>query len=121
MQKRKFSRVVFQSEAAVQFEDREIKGEVKNLSLKGMFLSTAERVPVDKEVEIKVFLSGSTSELILSVKGTVKRHEDNGMAFAFSVMDLDSFIHLKNIIAYNMGDSEVVMEEFFQYMEQDKF
>ena len=120
MQKRKFSRVEFKSEAFVQREGLQIKGEVDNLSLKGMFLNTAQKHPLNEAVDITIYLSGTSSELAINLKGIVVRHEDRGIAVNFNWMDLDSFIHLRNVIAYNMGDKDAVMEEFFNYMRANK-
>ena len=39
------------------------------------------------------------------------RTADDGVGFTFEKMDLDSYMHLKNIIAYNIDDAEKVMEE----------
>lgn len=121
MQKRKFSRVQFQSEALVKSESREVRAEVANLSLKGMFLKTEEKFPVNEAVDMKIFLSGTSSELTINVNGTVVRNEDSGLGIVFNRMDLDSFIYLRNVISYNIDDDATVMEEFFRYMRPDEF
>lgn len=116
MEKRHFTRVVFQSEAVVKSKDESLKGEIGNLSLNGMFLNAPGALPVSEPVEVEIFLSGSTSKLVLKMEGTVARDTPEGLAIQFKGMSLDSFIHLKNIIAYNRGDEEKVMEEFYEYM-----
>lgn len=116
MEKRGFTRVSFRTEATVEFKDQTIRGEVENLSLKGMFLKTPEKMKKNEEVSIKILLSGTSSELFINVKGVVVRSESNGAGFQFNGMDLDSFIHLKNVIAYNEGDEGKIMDEFFRYM-----
>lgn len=116
MEKRDFTRITFKTEAIVSLKDQEIRGEVKNLSLKGMFLLTPKKIDMNEEATIKILLSGASSELFISVTGLVVRVEENGVAFQLTGMDLDSFIHLKNVIAYNEGDEGKVMEEFFKFM-----
>ena len=118
--KRNFTRVTFDSEATVHYGDLTIRGKIDNLSLQGMLLRTSEKVPLNEEVEIKVSLSGASSELVVSLTGKAIRGTEDFLAFKFDGMDLDSFIHLKNIIAYNMGNEREVMEEFFKYMERDR-
>jgi len=118
MERRNFTRVPFQSRAVVSYEGKNFEGEVKNLSLNGMLLQVAERLPLDEEVEIKMFLSGTSSELSLNLKGKVSRHEYVGLAFHFTGMDLDSFTHLRNIVAYNTDEGTEVMEEFFRFMKR---
>ena len=116
MDKRHFTRVVFQSEAIVKSKDKTLKGEIGNLSLNGIFLNAPGALPVSEPVEVEIFLSGTTSELALKMEGTVLRDSPEGLAIQFKGMSLDSFIYLKNIISYNRGDEEKVMEEFYEYM-----
>lgn len=120
MEKRHFTRILFQTEALMEHHGRSFRGGVENLSLKGMMLKTADKVPVDEVVAIKIFLSGSSSELAIDVMGKVVRHEPEGLAIVFEKIDLDSFIHLKNVVAYNTGDDTEVMEEFYSHMRTPK-
>lgn len=112
MEKRNFTRIIFQTEAAVVSEDLRIRGEVENLSMNGMLLRTPDRIPVSANAEIRIVLSGASPEISVEAKGHALRHESDGIAFQFDEMDLDSFIHLKNIIAHNRGDDGDVAEEF---------
>ncbi|MCE5245203.1 MAG: PilZ domain-containing protein [Syntrophobacteraceae bacterium] len=112
MEKRNFTRIIFHTEAAVVSGDLRIKGEVENLSMNGMLLRTPDRIPVSANAQIRIVLSGASPEISVEAKGHTLRHESDGIAFQFDEMDLDSFIHLKNIIAYNRGDDGDVAEEF---------
>lgn len=120
MEKRNFTRVLFQTEAVVGFADREIRGEIENLSMNGMFLLTSEKVTENEALEIKISLSGASSELSIDLKGTVVRQTPRGVAIQFKEMDLDSFIHLKNTVAYNRGDENEIMEEVYKFIERKK-
>lgn len=112
MEKRNFTRIIFQTEAAVASGDLRINGEVENLSMNGMFLRTPDRIPVSANAEIRIVLSGASPEISVETKGHALRHESDGIAFQFDEMDLDSFIHLKNIIAHNRADDGDVAGEF---------
>lgn len=116
MERRNFSRVLFQTTVVVQSPVGNADGEIVNLSLGGLLLKTPERLPVGVDVDVRVSISGTTSELQLKLMGRVARHTDDGIGIQLRGMDLDSFIHLKNIIAYNMGQEEKVMEEFLEFM-----
>ncbi len=118
MEKRDFTRVPFKTEAIVEWKDRSIRGEVKNLSLKGMLLETAEPVELNQAVHIRILLSGASSELSIKIDGAVVRRDARGTAFEFTGMDLDSFIHLRNIITFNGGDESRIMEEFQKHMKR---
>jgi len=116
MEKRNFTRVVFQSEATVRARDKTLQGEMENLSLNGMFFKVPEALSMDEPVEVEILLSGTSSALSLRIEGHVSRISDDGVAIQFKGMSLDSFIHLKSIIAYNTGDEEEVMKEFYTYL-----
>ncbi len=114
MEKRKHRRVTFRTEATVKCGEVKISGTVDNLSMKGMFLNTTERLAGEGPLDISIVLSGSSTVLSLSLKGKVVRQTDSGSAIEFSEMDLDSFTHLRNVVAYNCDDADEISEEYFR-------
>lgn len=118
MSMRKFSRVPFQVLATVSAGGRSFKGQVENLSMNGLFLLTGERLPLGEPVEIELLLAGVTPELKIACSGHVSRLQDNGIGLQFEKVDLDSYTHLKNIIAYNTADPDKVMDEICSNIEE---
>jgi hypothetical protein len=110
-EQRRKVRVEFRSEATVTYKEKTITGNISNLSMKGLLLESTERFPVDETVDITIKLSGSTTDLSVRILGKVLRHEENGMAIEFKEMELDSFIHLRNIVFY--ADRE--LHEFYEF------
>lgn len=119
MSSRQFSRVHFTVSATICSTERCFEGTVENLSMHGMFLVTDERLPVDEAAAITITLSGVAPEIALTINGKVCRVAENGLGFVFEKIDLESFTHLKNIIAYNIDDPEKVMEEICHPGEKD--
>lgn len=111
MATRKFSRVLFRVVATITAGTRRFHGDVKDLSMSGMFLETAERLDIGSEVDISIVLTGTSPKIEVTFNGVVSRVDENGLAFNFRKMDLDSYTHLKNIVAYNLDDAEKVTEE----------
>ena len=111
MSTRKFSRVQFNVAATIKSAGRQFQGAVENLSMAGMFLVTSERLADGEPVDITIVLTGTHPEIAVNFTGVVTRLAENGVGFTFEKMDLDSYMHLKNIIAYNIDDAEKVMEE----------
>lgn len=111
MSTRKFSRVRFNVAATVRVAGRQFQGAVENLSMTGMFLVTNERLADGEHADISIVLTGTQPEIAVSFIGIVTRIAEDGVGFTFEKMDLDSYMHLKNIIAYNIDDAEKVMEE----------
>jgi hypothetical protein len=118
MSTRQFSRVNFHVGATIKTSERQFQGNVENLSMRGMLLVTEERLQVGEMVDITISLSGTSPELAISFSGKVCRVTDDGIGFNFEKIDLDSYTHLKNIIAYNIDDSEKVMEEIYHSIDE---
>lgn len=111
--RRRNSRVPFKATITMRFDHRSYEHcETADLSLKGVWVKGVGGHKLGEKCEVELYLTGSTSNVHLSMKGEVVRVEADGLALRFFAIDLDSFFHLKNIIAYNLGDSEQVDEEF---------
>ena len=114
--KRHFSRVGFKVSALLQAEGIALTGEVKDVSLRGLYFVTEELIPVGTPVEITIYLSASEPPIVINVKGVVARLVPGGIGCAFDKMDVDSFTHLRSIISYQGGDESKVMSEFTEYV-----
>lgn len=119
MSMRKFSRVPFHVVATVTAGSRSFQGAVSDLSMNGLFLETSERLPEGDAVEIVIALAGTEPELRVAFSGRVARLTETGIGFHFEKVDLDSYTHLKNIIAYNMADPDKVLEEIYSNIEEN--
>jgi hypothetical protein len=118
MSTRKFSRVHFQVDATVTASDRRFCGEVENLSMNGMFMVTGEQLQPGEPVNIAITLSGVSPEIQVRISGTVSRIVENGIGFTFEKTDLDSYTHLKNIVAYNTDDADKILEEIHHAIDE---
>ncbi len=113
MEKRSNTRVTFGVGAVIKYKKQAIKCKVINLSLNGVLLKAGKEIPKDAKVKVGISMEGTTSKLKINVEGVVTRSAVAETAIAFNSIDLDSFIHLKNIVAYNEGNEEKIMQEFF--------
>ncbi len=84
-----------------------LKGNSKDLSLKGLFVNTQIKVPAQTKCFVKVYLSGGMSDIELLINATIVREKDNGMGIEFDSMDVETYSHLKNIVYYNSIDDSV--------------
>ena len=116
MEKRELIRVPFQIEATILHQDQTFQGKVENLSLKGMFIQTNGSFQLQDMIQITIHLAGESSDLEIKVSGIVVRMTEQGIGIQFEKIDLDSFIHLRNIVAYNRGDEDKVMDEFCDFI-----
>lgn len=122
MEKRKLSRVNFNIRALLSYKGLNFEGDVENLSLSGIFIRTGNKLDIglNETMDIKINMLGSSSDLNINLKGIVVRNDEKGIGLKFEKVDLDSFIHLKNIIAYNFGDEDRIMDEFFNFISEKK-
>ncbi len=121
-ERRGFLRVPFETE--LEITSREDGTTVrstssKDISLKGIYCLTEEPFPKDTPCSIRLHVSGTRSKLWLELEGHVVRTDDTGMALSFDAMELDVFIHLKNILYYNSGEPERIDEEIMRFNENE--
>ncbi len=111
-ERRKNTRVAFKTTVDVRFQGGSFaECEIKDLSVKGFFVFGVRGRKKGDPCELKLCLSGASSELCLQMKGEVVRVLDQGVGVAFLEIDLDSFYHLKNIVYYNAEDPDLIDEE----------
>ena len=111
-ERRKHTRVPFQATVDVKLLDKHYaKCETENLSLKGVSVLGISDHQIGEKCDISLALSGSTSELRLSMQGEIVRVQQNSIALKFTKIDIDSFYHLKNIIYYNSEDPDIIDKE----------
>lgn len=90
MKNRRYERTDCQTEALIRYRGAAIKGEVENLSLKGLFVKTDQKIDVGEQVEISIFFHGADSDLSFSLQATVIRAAEHGIGFNFQKIDVDS-------------------------------
>ena len=116
LEKRNFSRVDFKVSALLQSEGVALKGEVKDVSLHGLYIATDQQIPVGTPVEITIYLSTSAEPVVINVSGAVVRLMPGGIGCSFEKIDVDSFAQLRSVISYQGGDESKIMAEFAEYV-----
>ncbi len=106
--KRQGQRVDFKTQITLRIGESEYHytGSSKDLSLKGLFVNSEKKIPMDTNCLVQIFLTGMTEKVTLNMRGQIVRTDDMGTAIAFTSMDLDSYTHLKNIVRYNISDPD---------------
>ncbi|MDY0187819.1 MAG: PilZ domain-containing protein [Syntrophus sp. (in: bacteria)] len=116
MGERQFSRIAFDRHVTLKIGDSASPAEIENISLKGALLKTGRPFNLQDVVILELPLSGEPDPRVLTIEGTVVRCEQNKAAVHFTRMDPDSFVLLKNIMAYNQGDEAIVRGELADYL-----
>jgi len=81
--KREFTRIPLHAAAWIRSDGDIIKGEVADLSLSGVFVSTAGRLAIDQSVEVTIF-DAATLRTIHDLKAKVVRVTGKGIGLHFA-------------------------------------
>jgi hypothetical protein len=108
---REFTRVTVSARTVIKGGGTTVSAaQTHSVSMKGMSIQCAERLPVGTECEIEIILV--EGEVEIQVLGTVVKNLPDGMAFVFTkILGLESFEHLRNMVYYNTDDVEQVETE----------
>lgn len=100
-EQRQARRIVFNTRALVRYDQgqsTEARVDTANISLKGLYLETEDRLPIDTPCTIEIHLTGPTSVMDFKVRGRICRHDQGGMGIAFTHLDPDSALHIVNLV-----------------------
>ena len=111
-EKRRFARIPFRVKAEMTINNRAYSAEtINNLSVGGCLLPIEVDVDTGAKCRLKIFLSGTNSELFVQVAGKVIRCEPGAVAIKFTEIEPDSLFHLHNIVRFNFPDTDQVEQE----------
>lgn len=111
-ERRRRTRVVFTTEVELTSGDQTVRSSrSRDVSMTGIFIYTDQRLEPGSVCEITVRLQGASSDLRLTAQGRVARVTEDGLAVEFTSLDLDSYVHLRNLIVYNAEDPDGILEE----------
>ena len=87
-EKRRFARLALHSDVNIKRDKTVIMGVVENLSLKGVFVKTNEKIPLDDSVEVTIY-TYSTPDHLCDLRARVVRVTDTGIGLEFEKTILD--------------------------------
>lgn len=107
-ERRRGERVTFQVHATLGTDEVQIQSKVtENLSIVGVFVLCDPVLEIGTLCNIQLELTGRSSMLRLDMQGRIARSvPGKGLGVEFVSVDLDCYIHLRNIIEYNRFLSE---------------
>lgn len=111
MENRNFTRVIFCECASIKHDSQMFFGDIKNVSLQGLFIKTTQKIPLHTPVEVTVYNSQNSS---IYLNASVVRCEDAGLGIQICGMDVNSFVHLRNAVTMHCNDHNLIMKETFK-------
>lgn len=119
MERRDANRVNFTTRGEVESSGELVTGKVENLSLSGFFLHTEHGFEQDQLYPFRIKLAGDSDRAVIAGSGRAARLTPGGCGFKFVSLDLDSFGHLRNAVAYNEASLEEADEDFHRFLKHN--
>lgn len=119
MERRDANRVEFTARGEIDTAAGVVSGRVENLSLSGFFLHTQQMFELEQLYPGRILLSGDSDGAVISGKCRAARQTAEGFGFKFVSLDLDSFAHLRNAVAYNEASLEEADEDFHRFLKHN--
>jgi len=114
MNEREFTRVRIQIPVDVEAGGKKIFGEVRDISLDGLWLPTTVPVSERTPCRVTIHLDGA---ITIRADGVVVRSEPDGIAIhLLELLELESYEHLRNLILYNAVDPAQAEQEFDSHL-----
>jgi c-di-GMP-binding flagellar brake protein YcgR len=110
--KRNFSRIDFAASTVVSCDDQGYSGDLLNISLKGALIEFDHDVPLELDKEYTLRIALAASDIVLSFQTKVVHRQDKKFGFTFVGLDLETIIHLRRLLAINLGDDDTITQEF---------
>lgn len=114
--RREFTRASVHIEAEVTSnETSTVTGNVRDVSMNGLFLECQAAVSIGTPCLVIVHLGDDREAPRIQIGGTVARTQADGIAITFTeVLGLDSYDHLRNLVRFNAGKALEHVEEELQ-------
>jgi len=112
-ERRKRTRVKFSIEVVVTVDNLNVRVQSYNFSLKGMLCSSNRLFQENQPCRVTLNLTQESKEepIRAVIHGRVVRTGPEETAIDFSVMDTESFLHLRRIVELNAGEPERITRE----------
>ncbi len=109
--KRRFSRVPFQSKVLVSSEDGKWFCELIDISLKGILITLPSNWTAEPGEQFQVELVLDPHEAIIRMESAVAHIENDHVGLVCQHIDIDSISHLRRLVELNVGNPEILQRE----------
>lgn len=110
-EQRHFQRVPFATSSTVAFRGERHDAEVVDISLKGALLSLSSPPAIQRGETCTVAIALSNSDIVIEFEAVVAHLRDLLLGVKLLKIDIDSMIHLRNIVELNTANPDQVRKE----------
>lgn len=120
MGKRRFSRVSFAEKSIIEFQGSSFDVDILNISLKGALVQLADGFTCRQGDNWKLSFQLGNSDIVMEFMAVVVHTSGSQAGVKFLETDLNTMIHLRNLMEARTMDPEKVRGELDFLIETDK-
>ncbi len=109
--RRKYSRLTFQTESALLAGGREYVTTLNDISLKGALVEKPKDWPQDPRLRCTLRIQLLGSQIAFLMEMEVANSDRRGLGLRCISIDVDSVIHLRRLLELNLGDPTLAERE----------
>jgi hypothetical protein len=114
MERRRFSRIIYQTPALIFQGARRVATKVQDLSLHGALLSVSDTSELDIRQPIHIEISLPDSDIIIQMTAHIVDQVDQTLRVCIECIDVDSITHLRRLVELNVGNDILLHRELEQ-------
>ncbi|MBE8606596.1 PilZ domain-containing protein [Vibrio cyclitrophicus] len=111
IERRQFSRVVYQVPTELSQGSVNVSGSVQDLSLHGLLIQCDDFQQLSHDIPVQVSFTLANSDINIQLEATIVSTINTSMRLRIEHLDIDSISHLKRLIELNVGDDELLYRE----------
>ncbi|WP_373949860.1 PilZ domain-containing protein [Vibrio pomeroyi] len=111
VERRQFSRVIYQVPTEISQGQVNVSGSVQDLSLHGLLIQCEEWQQLSHDVPVHVSFMLTNSDINIQLEATIVSTINTSMRLRIEHLDIDSISHLKRLVELNVGDDKLLYRE----------
>ncbi len=111
LERRKFSRVIYQVPTEISQGQVNVSGSVQDLSLHGLLIQCDKLQQLRTDIPVQVSFKLENSDINIQLEATIVSTINTSMRLRIEHLDIDSISHLKRLVELNVGDDELLYRE----------
>jgi len=119
-ERRKFSRITLQADAHIHQSngDLYLRCSVVDISLKGLLIHTPSNWRGARGSTFHIDIVIDNAQLVIKMRCVVAHVDKEYVGFSCEHIDIESITHLKQLIAFNVGNTELLDRELSSLLTQ---
>ncbi|MBW3697047.1 PilZ domain-containing protein [Vibrio sp. T187] len=111
VERRRFSRILYQVPAKVAQGNLVLESFVQDLSLHGVLLQCDSSSKLNESLPITVGFTLNESDIEIQLEASIISTNNTSMRLRIEHLDIDSISHLKRLVELNVGDDSLLHRE----------